>query len=168
MQATTPMGFTWSVVLAHACMQNTNELAYAELVSENPWLDTRLQFLRDIDAPFKISPRRPLVLLILDDQATITLGWLDALVMEFYKKLRQAMERAGIPIAWKKSSTPDHVAKRVVPFIGHEIHLTKKTIRPNPQKWAKVAAAVAHMRVDKAYSYERWQSLLCRLSWFAG
>lgn len=34
-----------------------------------------------------ITPLRSLIMLILDDQATITCGWLDTLVVEFYGKL---------------------------------------------------------------------------------
>lgn len=95
MQATTPMGFTWSVVLAHACMQRCNETAYAELLCGHPQLYIRLQFLRDSDARFHINPRRPLILLILDDQSTIACGWPDQLVLEFYQKPRRALATAG-------------------------------------------------------------------------
>lgn len=87
MEAKKPMGFTWYVVLPHAFMQSCKESAYADLVHENPWLDGRLQFLRDQDAPFMVTPRRPLILLILDDQATITCGWSNALVRILYRKL---------------------------------------------------------------------------------
>lgn len=41
MQATTPIGFPLSVVLAHVCMQRCNETSYAELVREHPHLDDR-------------------------------------------------------------------------------------------------------------------------------
>lgn len=109
MQATTPMGFTWSVVLAHTCMQMGSRRAYQEPADVDPRLDNRIQFMRDEDAPFHIIPRIPLFLIMLDDEVVITSGWSDDMVMDLYAKIRNFLENAGISISKKKSSPPRHV-----------------------------------------------------------
>lgn len=98
------MGFTYSVALFHVCIYRCNDSAYDELLCTNPWLDDSLQFLRDRDTPFYVSPRSPLILLILDDQAIINCGWPNELFHDYYLKLRRTLAGAGIPIAWSKSS----------------------------------------------------------------
>lgn len=160
------MGFNWSVVLAHAFMPPNNETAYEKLLRETPPLNERLQFLRDADALFTISPM-PLILLILDDQATITCGWPETLLLDLYRKLRDTMADAGIPIAWRRSSAPTSAAKHEMPFISHIISLDKKEIRCSPDKWAKAAASMQQMRPGTFYGCEQWQTLIGWLKWLA-
>lgn len=155
------------MVLAHVSIQRSNAIMYAELVRENPWLYTLLQILRDDDAPYSVSTRRPLILLILYDQSKITFGWTDALVLDFYRKLRGTLADTGLQIACSKSSPPNLVAKQTMPFIGHVINLADKTIHPNPKKWANVATAKWGMSAARTFSFERRQTLIGRLSWFS-
>lgn len=79
------MIFTCSVVLEHLCMQQNNGSAHKELALENTLLDAGMPFRRDRDAPFTLTPRLPLFLLIVDDQATVICGWPDALVRKFIR-----------------------------------------------------------------------------------
>lgn len=135
-------------------MKRNNQIAYEKRVCAHPLLDARLQFLRDADAPFMIFPRRSLILLILDDQGTITCGWPDSLVLEFYRNLRESMENAGIPIAWNKSSAPASLAKHEMPFIGHIISMEQNEILPSPEKCKKISVATCSMMAGTIYVYD--------------
>lgn len=143
------------MALAQASTKRINEIAYSELVCENPWLDTRLQFLRDEDASHSVSTRRPFILLIVNNQETITFWWPDGLVLYFYPTLRCTLADVGIPIAWGKSSPPDLVTQHTMQFIRHVINIGDKTIRPSPDKWAKIGAATLGMSVGGTYSFEK-------------
>lgn len=161
------MGFTCSVVIAHVCMPKCNKTGYAELAPEHRRLHALLQLPQDSDEPEIISLRRPLILLIFEDQATITCGCPDELVTDFYHKLRRILAAAIITTAWKQSPTPGWVAKEEMPFIGHIIDLADKTIRPSTAKWAKCAEATTRVTARSDFWHDRWRTITRHLGWYA-
>lgn len=130
MLVTTPMGCSYSMNLADVFMQRSNEKAYAEILHENASLYVGLQSLRELDAAFLVTPGHPHIILILKDQVTITCGWTNALVRDYYIKLRCTLTVTCIPISWKKSSTQCNFSEIEMPiskmlFIGNIFDLVE-------------------------------------------
>lgn len=85
---------------------------------------------------------------------------MDKLVLGFYRKIRQDLATAGIPVTWNDSSASAYVVVKYIPFIGHTIFLAGKTIIPSPAKWAKIAATTQIMRSCNSYWYHTWRTLI--------
>lgn len=115
---------------------------------------------------FSGNPRRPLIVLILEEQATINCGWPDGLVRYYYPNLRHTLACADIPTAGNKCSPPEEIANTEKAFIVHTVDLAGKLFRLSPTKWAKLTAEPLEVQVAQIYKYEKWISKIGRLSWY--
>lgn len=169
MQATTPMGFACLVVLAHECMRSFNERTYKQLAEECPGLSKQLQFLSDRDAPFEVTPSKPLVMLILDDEAMLACGWTIAMVLEFYTTC-VVLKTKGINGLHRHANIVDQVittgsGRYHRAPVHRTSHLSRSdTIRLGKDKWSKISAVTKSMCPEQALSYVACRMLCGRLS----
>lgn len=140
-QATTPMGFTWSVDIGYfvprtviACsLRIPAARRNCVPLSRNP------NFLCKINIPLTLAVNRPMVYHIIDDITIITVDWPIDLVCTWHKILRHLFPAARLPINTKNSCLIHKVVTDEVPFIGLKINLSTSIVTPQRDKYDSLA-----------------------------
>lgn len=100
-----PMGFTWSVVLAHDANRNIITSAYKTTSMSKTLPATHPPtFMCKADAPFILQPGTALA--IIDDISILLNDCEDRSIKLFHRTLRTLLTAAGLPVAEEKLLPP--------------------------------------------------------------
>lgn len=107
-QATTPMGFVSSFILAHVLVSNLVKQAFhltmqLPVFSSRPNFNPQLSLFQRSQAPFYLSIDTPFALIIIDDISVIFSSSRDSDIYTFHRTLRHVLSSAGLPVSEQKS-----------------------------------------------------------------
>lgn len=168
-QATTPMGFKWSVDIGHFSARAViaKSLRILAVHRNSIPLSTTPNFLSKANAPVTLARDRPVICHIIDDISIITIDWDPALICTWHRILRTLFTAAGLPINVKKSCPINEVVVDGVPFIGLAINLKSGLVTPQSEKYNSLASSFQTMNLNGPIAIHDWQHILGKLCWYA-
>lgn len=168
-QATTPMGFRWSVDIGHYAAQ-------ALISKSHRILNLRLNstpihpvpnFLCKRHAPFTLAIDRPLICHIIDDITIITVDWPKEQVQAWHRILRNLFTAALYPISLKKSCPLQTFIQDTVPLIGLSIDLLHGQVTPQDDKYNSLVHQLRSTLQQTRLSTHTWQNIIGKLCWYS-
>lgn len=104
-QATTPMGFSWSVDIGHFSAREIIRpfIGILKTRRDSTPLQPAPNFLCKSNVPITLAKDRPLICHIIDDLTIITVDWPKDLLRAWKKILQQLFAAAFLPISDQKS-----------------------------------------------------------------
>ena len=173
LQATLPMGFSWSVGIAHylaqSCITEAFRIFKDSRLSPNETL-APLFFLRE-NLPLILTKSSPLVLHTIDDISIVTHKWRSDAVLLLYKILRTVLTAQGLPVKQSKSSSFHKVEENEITFIGCVWRFNSGNISPSEKHISKIRkdmALIMQSERIQTFCFDRtvgrmvWLSLLNR------
>lgn len=167
-QATTPMGFTWSVDIGHFAARTiiARSLRILSIRRNSVPLSTHSNFLCKHNVPLTLAVDRPMICHIIDDITVITVDWPHQIVCAWHKILRNLFQAASLPISTNKSCPVNQVVTDEVPFIGLTISLATCMITPQHDKYDSLATRLQKQYFSKPTPVREWQQIVGKLCWY--
>ena len=168
-QATLPMGFTWSVAIAHALGQSCINESFAIFRSSrlSHTSDISLQFFLRENAPFVLTTDTPLALHTIDDISVVLINWQPRAVLFFYRILRNILSANNLPVKISKCSPFDEVELQSITFIGCVWHFHTGTVSASPSHVHKTMQDAMHLSQVQCIQTHCLERLVGRLVWLS-
>ncbi|KAI0565156.1 hypothetical protein FGB62_21g03 [Gracilaria domingensis] len=165
-----PMGFTWSVAVAHRLANACLRIAYLSArmkIPEHRRPPQQFKCLSQTAGTVHILEGDLLILHIIDDINAIAAGWRSSDLILSYRECDRTFAQHGLRRKPSKSSPLDAVVTDCLPFIGWQWHLHENIIRPDP---TKLLNYLSQAMIPSIYSQKtpvRLRSLVGHLIWIA-
>ncbi|KAI0563493.1 hypothetical protein FGB62_38g110 [Gracilaria domingensis] len=170
LQATMPMGFTWSVAIAHRLANACLRIAYScarMKIPEHRRPPQQFKCLSQTAGTVHILEGDLLILHIIDDINAIAAGWRSSHLILFYRECDRTFAQHGLRRKPSKPSPLDAVVTDCLPFIGWQWHLHENIIRPDPTKLLNYLSQAMFPSIYSQKTPVRLRSLVGRLIWIA-
>ena len=132
LQATLPMGFKWTVYIAHNFAKSCVTQAYSNFLSSDHQIMPRpcLKIFARKSGVIELSDGDVLVMHIIDYVNFICVGWAPDRVFRLHRECEAVFNANGLPIKRPKSATPGSVVTEQMIFIGWTWAFSGQVVSP--------------------------------------